>query len=223
MRDGGRDDVPKDAGPQDLPDARAPRFGDRWCVDREYFGGPLGVGDGRILADAGWVRDGRLMARFPTLVIPVHHSAPNNYLAYARIQDAWLVADLREDADGHLRLENGTLAGRWSDDEVLAEVFSLGALGEYCTVSAAARDLAKGLVCSARDLGLVENPDRCKALSVGMGFSAYEIGNQPQATDVRTLQQRCELGYHLPELGDVGDLDAMVPAITCADEAMNPK
>lgn len=145
--------------------------GGTWRPDERFLinaGSELG-------SDEGWITEGRLVARFETLTIPIRSSNDEVRSFDIALEDAWVTAKL----DGS-KLVEGTIGGRLRARDLLHEVSLLynDAVNPPVYVCDSVNDF-KPQVCEGLDLRGNHCDDfrdlPCDALSFGARFEASEI------------------------------------------------
>lgn len=145
--------------------------GDLWMRDARFPTGGAGT------AVAAWVNQGRLVARFDTLTLPIR-SDHDLKLIDIVVHDAWITADLGGDAD-QPTLTNGVLAGRFDVPEFLSGLLELYTGQDYLCHQGQFPELARARVCAYRDIRTSHCDDGqakpCDAISIGARFHTYRV------------------------------------------------
>lgn len=144
---------------------------DLWMRDARFPTGGAGT------SVAAWVNEGRLVARFDTLTLPIRSDLDLKLIDVVA-RDAWITADLGGDKD-RPTLANGVIAGRFVVSEFLTGLLSLYTGQQYLCQQGQLPALARDRVCAFRDIrtshcgGVTTEP--CDGLSFGMRFGAYRV------------------------------------------------
>jgi hypothetical protein len=170
-------------------------LGDRLTPDGRFQG--LSKGSLLTTGDA-WVSQGRLIARFATLTIPIRSSVDDLRSFDYQLHDAWVTAVLRTDAvDGGLsRLEEGAIVGRLGASDLFAQVKLLhDDSGYLCENKGPVRASAiLPVVCAARDIRMSHCEDRvglpCDSFSFGVRFEARPVDG------MASFRTRTDEEYH---------------------------
>lgn len=165
---------------------------DVWCRDDDFVEGSV---SSKQSADRAWIRDGHLVVHFPRISVPLVDESHLEYMVYLTLDDAWLVAGI-DPTPGAARLTGATLTGRWQLEELfrtVALVTSQAPDGAPCAPSEIIFPGAQLQLCGASDLSAAgfEPNQPCKAISVAIGFEAYEVATVGGRTDTLTYDKKC--------------------------------
>lgn len=177
--------------------------GGMWRPDARFI---INVGS-ELHSEEGWITEGRLVARFKTLTLPIRSSNDELRSFDIVLEDAWVTAKLEGP-----RLVEGRLGGRLRPRDLLHEVSLLfNDIVQPHAYICANVNTFKSQVCGGLDLRGARCDDfhdlPCDALSFGAGFEAsaidalgavHERTDDEYVTDPERLppSQRC-----LPEAG----------------------
>lgn len=189
---------------------------DVWCRDARFVQGPDGVLGSGLEADNAWIRDGRLVAHFSKLSIPIRDEKTPAYLIYVHLNDVYMSATIEVDAEGLPTLVDGVLTGRVQLPSLLREIAlatSRSSAGEECSADQAVMTNVITRLCVARDLseaGFAPGQP-CTAISMALGFETYAVDSPGTIALTRTYEDKC--------LERVPDRDAGLPAFDFACES----
>lgn len=168
--------------------------------DRRFLAGTVGS---TILTQSAWVRDGKLVAHFDELVVPIRSSVDEIRSFDITLRNAWFSATLEPAAPdagpdaGPSGLSRGVFGGRLDPSDFIREV-SLIFIEETRSYLCAGAAAGAGSFCEARDIRVesCHAPSApCSAVSFGGAFLARRIeGFGPYV-------QRVDADYRDPATG----------------------
>ncbi|MBX3193421.1 MAG: hypothetical protein KF819_40945 [Labilithrix sp.] len=182
---------------------------DQWQRDARFAVAP-GVDGSKGKSGLGYVRDMRVVARFPAVTMAIAVPDDPKPLDIA-ILEGWLDAKLEVTSEGLWRLTDGMVGGRWRTKDFLEQVRQIyvkdsqGIRDKYlCNPGAPTLvyNLAKTEVCFSRDLRSTSLEDKkglpCDAFSVGLRFSTYALKDEGPLVDLPPIPERCTGAGDLP-------------------------
>lgn len=170
LDDGGLAAAGEDGGP---PRTRS----DLLMPDKRFQYGGSSSFDGKA-----WVRDGKLVARFGELKLPIRSSNEELLAFDISLHDGWITATLTAAGADGATLEDGIITGRVIGAELLGQIrllFDDAISNDYVCRGSSVGLLAADVVCRARDIRASHCDDRkslpCDAISFGARFGAYQV------------------------------------------------
>jgi hypothetical protein len=142
------------------------------------------AGEGSTLFSlSAWIANGRLVARFDDLTVPIRSSIDELRAFDISLHEAWITGTLvPTGGEGRPALERGVIAGRLGAESLLREMallFDTQTRTYACAGRSFLTGLALDLGCSARDIRAGHCDDRkrlpCNALSFGARFETYAV------------------------------------------------
>lgn len=159
----------------------APDAGDLWMPDERFMAGRTS----NLLSSRAWITDGKLVARFNTLTLPIRSSNAELKPLDIILDDAWIVASIVPPGDdARPSLEDGVIAGRVRVPALLREMGHLydddsQPNGYVCVGNGTLPRFVAAAACSVRDIRSSHCDDGkslpCDAISFGAGFRAYSV------------------------------------------------
>lgn len=205
-------------GIADDPDSSSPQptgtphfdANDVWVRDNRFQQmGALGLA--AYASSIAFVQEGRLIARFPMVVLPItipHDSKPFDIT----IREGYLAGDLTNDGPDNYKITNGIVAGRWSTFDLLNQIRLINFNDEEAGVNNVVLctpgtgfgyyALFKGPACQGRDIRAAQMDDNkglpCDALSAGMSFETYGVNAAGPFYDA-SVPERCTQDGDVPD------------------------
>jgi hypothetical protein len=155
---------------------------DKWTLDQRFAA--LGSSGSTLRSRVGYVADGRLVAKFDNVILPI--SVPGDPKRFDIVLNGFYVSADLSFKSGAWSLSNGVFAGRWKTSQFLEQlraVYIKDSLGlkDAGLCEPAGRplyEIVKGAICTARDIrsdqqGVTSLP--CDAFSTGLRFETYAI------------------------------------------------
>ncbi|MBN9167764.1 MAG: hypothetical protein BGO98_02520 [Myxococcales bacterium 68-20] len=126
-----------------------------------------------------WINDGRLVARFDRLMLPIRSSVDDLRTFDFDLRDAWVAATVSfGNSDVGASLSDGVIGGRVSASSLLTQI-SLVYDEQSGTHICSGVVGTANILCDARDIRLSHCDDgralRCDGLSFGARFDAYHL------------------------------------------------
>ncbi|MBX3263466.1 MAG: hypothetical protein KF782_27595 [Labilithrix sp.] len=151
--------------------------GDKLMPDMRFLSGTAGS---TLTSAAGWINDGKLVARFNRLTVPVRSSVDDLRPFDLKMADAWLAATIVDGVDGGVAtLRDGTVAGRIHASSFLSQASLVYDDQSGAFLCARVTGETSEYLCNARDIRSSHcDDDRnlpCDALSFGARFEATAI------------------------------------------------
>lgn len=186
-----------------------PRFdeNDVWRLDKRFqLGGA--VEGSNIVSDNAWVTNGRLVARFGEVILPLRiDDDPKPF--DVRIKDAIVTGTIGTDVP----LSDGVIAGRWKTSDFLDQVKkiylkkSLNIVDKFiCDSEAAALySSIRTQVCEGRDLRADSRDNQrlpCDAVSAGARIETYRVSTIGKFVESFDGGPRCVTDSAVPENDD---------------------
>jgi len=178
--------------------ARELRYEDRWCTDKRF---KSGVTDESVQqTKEGWIEGDRFVAHFETLDIPLLGRGPDrdgegdDPVTYMTLHNVWITARIEAGEDaGQSRLRDGTIAGRWTPNDILR--LYTGAIDrELCGLVGPNLQYLGNRLCGIQDIvvepGTTESSP-CDSLSIGIGFDAYQVANDGEYANIPVAIDQC--------------------------------
>lgn len=160
-------------------EARALDFdaGDTLMPDERFRAGSAGS---KLASAAGWINDGKLVARFDQLTLPVRSSVDDLRPFDLEIADAWLTATVVDAVDGGIAtLRDGALGGRIHASSFLTQASLIYDDQSDVFLCAQVTGQTSRYLCDSRDIRSSHCDDHqelpCDALSFGARFEANAI------------------------------------------------
>ena len=178
--------------------ARPPQYEDRWCTDKRF---KSGVTDESVQqTKEGWIEGDRFVAHFETLDLPLLSRGPDrdgeadDPVTYMTLHNVWITARIELGVGpGASRLREGTIAGRWTPNDILR--LYTGAIDrETCGLTGVNLEYLGNRLCGIQDSEVQPGSTEsalCDALSIGIGFDAYEVANDGEYAEIPVAVDPC--------------------------------
>jgi hypothetical protein len=188
--------------------------GDLWMPDMRF---QLGDRGSSLISTNAWVNDGRLVARYDLLTVPIR-SSPDELRSFdIELRDAWITGILAPpESGGRASLERGVVGGRIKASAVGAQLrllFDMSTGTYLCAAGNPLSQFATDFVCGVRDIRSSHCDDGkslpCDALSFGARFETYSVDDLGPFRERSDDEYRDDAGRLPPaeRCPDAGDVD----------------